>query len=373
MKKWKIILAAMAIMVLPAVVWVGVASAQRFASTVGEGEIVDSSLYSVGQNVDINGTINGDVYCAGQTVNINATVNGDVLCTGQTVTIKGQINGSIRVAGQTVSVDAQVDRSLTVAAQTFSLDNEATIASDATLTGNTINLKGNIGRDAVISAANVSLKGDIGRNVETAVDKLSIEPGAVVGGNLNYTSNNEAYFPNGITISGEVQRHTPEKADGTILWGLSTGLYIYTLAAFLLIGLIVVLFFPNAVSRVSQVARKHFGKALLTGFLAGIIVPIATFALAVTFVGMPLALMIVVAWMLFTVLTIPMAAYFYAKLMFRKLKNAVAVMIIGTLILVTLLFVPIVGWILLAVSFWTGAGAMLLAAKAGIPKPNYKA
>lgn len=373
MKKWKIIIAALAVLILPTVAWAGVASAQRFASTIGEGETVDSSLYSAGQNVDINGTINGDIYCAGQTVNIDATVNGDVLCTGQTVTIKGQINGSIRVAGQTVSVDAQVDRSLTVAAQTFSLDSSSNINDDATLTGNTINLKGNIGRDAVISASNVTLQGDIGRNVETKVDKLALEAGALVGGNLNYTSNNEAYFPNGITISGQVQRYTPEQSDGTILWGLSTGLYLYTLAAFLLIGLIAVLFFPQTVRRTSQVARKHFGKVLLTGFLAGIIVPIATFALAVTFVGLPLALMLVVGWMLFSVVTIPMAAYFYAKLMFKKLKNSIAVMIVGILILITLLFVPIVGMILLVVSFWIGAGAMLLAAKEGLPKPDYKA
>src|SRR5579884_1216800 len=32
----------------------------------------DSSLYKVGQTVDISGNVNGDIFCAGQIVTINA-------------------------------------------------------------------------------------------------------------------------------------------------------------------------------------------------------------------------------------------------------------------------------------------------------------
>lgn len=373
MKKWKIITAALAMLVLPVFAWVGVANAQRFSATVAEGETVDSSLYSTGKDVDINGTINGDIYCAAQTVRINATVNGDVICAGQTVTIKGQINGNIRVAGQTVSVDAQVERSLTVAAQSFSLDSTSVVKSDATLTGSIINVKGAVERDVVISSSEASLKGAIGRNVEAGVGKLSLEPGATIGGNLSYTSNKDAYLPNGVAIAGEVTKHTPEKSNNGMLWGISTGVYLYTLAAFLLIGLIVVLFFPQAVRRTGEVARKHFGKALLTGFLASIIVPIVIFALAITFVGLPLALMLAVVWALLAVLTIPMAGFFYARLLFRKVKNTVALMVIGNLIVITLLFVPFVGLGVFFVSMWIGAGAMLVAIKKAAPKAEYRA
>jgi cytoskeletal protein CcmA (bactofilin family) len=373
MKKWKIITAALAMLALPVFAWVGVANAQRFSATVAEGEVVDSSLYSTGQDIDINGTINGDIYCAGQTVRINATVNGDVICAGQSVTVKGQINGNIRVAGQTVSVDAQVERSLTVAAQSFSLDSTAVIKSDATLTGGTLNVKGSVERDVVASGSDVFLKGAVGRNVEAGVGMLTVEPGAVIGGNLNYTSEKDAYLPNGIEIAGEVTKHTPQQSNNDMLWGISTGVYLYTLAAFLLIGLIVVLFFPQAVRRTGEAAHKHFGKTLLTGFLASIIVPILIFVLALTFVGMPLALILAVMWALFVIFAIPMAGYFYAKLLFRKVKNTVALMIIGSLIVVTLLFVPFVGLGVFLVSMWIGAGAMLVAIKKGMPKAEYRA
>lgn len=373
MKKWKIITAALAMLALPVFAWVGVANAQRFSATVGEGEIVDSSLYSAGKDIDINGTINGDIYCAGQNVRIDATVNGDVICAGQSVTVKGQINGNIRVAGQTVSVDAQVERSLTVAAQSFSLDSAAVIKSDATLTGDALNIKGSVERDVVISASDVSLKGTVGRNVEAGVGMLKVEPGAVIGGNLSYTSEKDAYLPNGIEIAGEVTKHAPEQSSSDMLWGISTGVYLYTLASLLLIGLIIVLFFPQAVRRTGEIARKHFGKVLLTGFLASIIVPIVIFALAMTFVGLPLALMLAIMWMLFAVLTIPMAGYFYARLLFRKVKNTVALMVIGSLIVVTLLFVPFVGLAVFFLSMWIGAGAMLVAIKKGMPKAEYRA
>lgn len=372
MKKLKLITIALALMVLPVFAWVGIAGAQRFSSNVGEDEYVDSSLYSTGQDVDIRGTINGDVFCAGQNVRIDATVHGDVICGGQNVTIKGQVNGNIRAAGQTVTVDAQVERSLTAAAQSFFLDSSANIRNDATITGDTLNINGTIGRDATISASEVNLKGDVGRNVEAGVGMLNLVEGAVIGGDLNYTSKNDAYLPNGIQIAGEVNKHVPEKADGTVLWGISAGVYLYTLAVFLLLGLLIVLFFPQAVRRTGDVARKHFGKTLLTGFLASIIVPIVSVALGVTFIGLPLAIMLIVVLGLIMVATIPIAAYFYAKLLFKKVKNTVGLMVIGTLILVTLLFVPFVGFALAIVSFWIGFGAILLAIKRALPKPDYK-
>lgn len=374
-KKWNIIIATLALVALPALAWVGIAGAQRFSATVEEGEVVDSSLYSAGQNVDINGTINGDVFCAGQTVRIDATVRGDVICAGQNVSIKGKIDGNIRVAGQTVTIDAQVDRSMTVAGQTVSFDADAVVNRDATVTASSVNLKGKIGRDAVLGGSEIMLRGEVGRDVEASAPKVDMFSGARIGGNLTYTSEKDASIPPGVNIIGEVT-HNPveeQRQASSSWWGVSVGAYLYFLAALLAIGLALVLFFPQAVRKTSDLAQKHLGKTILIGFVAGLAVPVVVFSLAITFVGLPLAIILMLSWMVLMVLSLPVAGYYLAGVLFKKLKHSVAAMLVGTAILVTLFFIPFVGFVFALAAYWIGSGALLLAIKRHMPKPVYKA
>lgn len=378
MKKFKILFVALLAIALPTFIGVGVASAQNFSTTVNTGDVIDSTLYSAGQDITIKGTINGDVFCAGQNIQIDATVHGDVICGGQTVVIKGQIDGDIRAAGQTVIVGADVAHNVTIAGQSVLFEDTAKVEGDATLTGNSLNLDGMIGRDVLLTGAMTTLNGSIGRNLETYGETLVINNAATIGGTLNYTSNNEAQIATGAQITGEVTRHTPEKpaaAEGpseATLWGISIGFYLYMLAGMLLLGLLLALFLPQAVRRTGQIAFKKFGITLLTGFLAGLVVPAICIALAVTFVGIPLAFMIMIAWMLIGVIALPLAAHFYATLIFRKLKNTVGLMAIGVVLLVTVLFIPFIGWALAIISFWIGTGSLLIAIKQALPKPDYK-
>lgn len=378
MKKFKIIIAILVAVVLPTFIWASVASAQSFSTTVGANETIDSTLYSAGQDITIKGTINGDVFCAGQNIQIDATVHGDIICAGQNIIIKGQVNGDVRAAGQSVIVEAKVTRNITIAGQSVLLDSVAKVEGDATLTGASLNIDGTIGRDALLTGDMTTLNGNIGRNMETYGESLVINNAATVGGTLNYTSNNEARIASGAQIAGELTRHVPEKPaavegpNAATLWGISIGFYLYILAGMLLLGILLALFLPQAVRRTSRVVFEKFGITLLTGFLAGLVVPSICIALAVTFIGIPLAFMIMIAWMLVGIIALPLAAHFYAKLIFRKLKNTVGLMTIGIVLLVTLALIPFIGWALAIISFWIGTGSLLIAIKQTIPKPKYK-
>ncbi|HEX9153644.1 MAG TPA: polymer-forming cytoskeletal protein, partial [Candidatus Saccharimonadales bacterium] len=95
MKRFRWVIGTLLLAVVPVLAWVSVADAQRFSTNVDQGQTVDSSLFSTGKEIEINGTINGDIFCAGQNIKINATVHGDVICAGQDVTIDGKIDGDV--------------------------------------------------------------------------------------------------------------------------------------------------------------------------------------------------------------------------------------------------------------------------------------
>ena len=371
MSKRRIVAIALVLAALPVFVWTGVAHAQRFGTTVGEGETVNSSLYSAGQSIEIRGTINGDVFCAGQNVRINATVNGDIICAAQNIDIRGSVDGNIRIAAQTATIEAQVARSMTAAVQTLSYETDASVGSDTTIIGQRVNLGGFVARDVLIQSEDAILGGQIGRNADVKSQEVAVRANAEIEGNLVYTSEREADIADDAVIGGSVSRETPDRAEQA-LWGATVGAYLYFMVGSLLFALVVALILPQAVRKAGGIARKSFGKTVLVGVLASFAIPVATFALAVTFVGLPLALLLILLWILLMAASGPVAGYFIGKILFRNMKNTVGVTLIGVLALLLLCFLPFIGWLVALLAYWVGSGAILIALKRHVPKPVYR-
>lgn len=373
MKHIKIVLAALALVALPSLLWAGFANAQRFGATVGRDEVVDSSIYSVGRDVSIEGTIKGDVFCAGQNVHINAKVEGDVICAAQTLTIKGDVRGNVRAAAQVLTVDAAIERNMTVMAQTFSFDAMATIGGDVTVMADSSNMKGSVGRDVLINGNSVIFNGAVERNVTAHAYDIELRDDTHVGGNFMYTSDKQAIVASGAHVAGNMTQEIPKSSDGKGMFAIGWGMYLYFLAAGLLLTLIVALILPQPLRTTGDLVRKRFGMVLLTGFVAAFAIPIIAFALALTFVGLPLALLVLMIWALLAAASGPVVAYFLGKLLLGRVKNIVLVALFGSVLLTSLHFVPILGFIVFVLAYWLGSGAVLMMLSKSMPKPKYQA
>jgi hypothetical protein len=377
MKRSKIGLAAIGLAVVSAMSWGAVTHAQTFRQNVAEDQVVDSSLYSAGQNVDIRGTINGDVYCAGKHVVVDAIVHGDVLCAGQDVDISGHVDGSVRVGGQTVTIEAVVAHSLNVASGQFALAKTASVGQDATVAGSKSKLEGAIGRDLVIASGDTTtLENTVGRNVRFNGAAITLLGGTHVKGDFIYTSRQAADIGSNAQIDGRSKHQTPqarkERSHFGSLFGFSAVFFLYMLVAALIASLVLILLLPQTIHAVSGEAVRSLGKTLLVGFLAAIAAPVLIFGSMLTLIGIPLALGLLMAWVLIVLLSGPIAAYYLGSMVLSKSKNPVAIMTLGSVLLTVLYFVPIVGGFLMLVGYLLGVGAILLSLKHHLPKPKYK-
>jgi cytoskeletal protein CcmA (bactofilin family) len=357
--KWAVGLLLLAI--VPVLAFANLASAQKFSSTVDKGQTVNSTLYSTGKDVEINGTINGDVFCAGQTVRVDATVHGDVICAGQDVTISGKIDGNVRVAGQTVSMDASVGRSATVAAMTFSLDAPAKVGQDLTATGSSLNIKGMVTRDVVASGNEVILNGPIGRNAKVSSASVHLRDSAVVAGNLEYTSSNKLAQDKGATVKGSTKQVTPTQHKRG--YHFNVLFYLFALSSLLLISLVLAYCFPNVLRKNAKHLSANFTKSLLVGLIASFLFPAIALGLCLTLVGMPLAVVMLLGWLLLVALSGPIVAYYVGERILKKRDNLYGVVALGSLVLVTAYFVPLIGILVLMLAYWLGTGALLLSIK----------
>ena len=343
-------------------------------ATVAAGETVDSSLWIGAKNIDIAGTVNGDVICGAQTVNISGTVKGDVICGAQTITLSGSVEGSARLGAQTINLNGSIGRSAIMAAQTINTDSRSQIAGDASLAASDMNLNGVIGRDLSAAGSNVNLSGTVGRDIKSSADKIVLAGGAKVGGSIDYTSKNTISQLGGSQVGGNIDQHFPKAKSHPFFRLIVFGGVFGLVVALILIAsaLLVTALFPQFVQRVSDQGAKRPWRSLLTGLVASIVVPILLVLLMVTVVGIPVAILLLLSWLLINFSSGLFTSYLVGRRIWNSQHNALAIVLAGSLALMILYFIPIVGIIGLVLATWLGEGMLLLELKAHIPKPKYQ-
>ncbi|HMI08788.1 MAG TPA: polymer-forming cytoskeletal protein [Candidatus Saccharimonadales bacterium] len=340
--------------------------------TLERSKVVNGAYYTSGDTVTIAGTVKGDLYCAGKTVFVTGTIEGDVFCAAQTIKIAGNVDGDVRVAGQTVTIDGITSRNVTVFGEVVDVAKTAIIGRDLNGASNSVTVDGKVGRDVTIGGNTVSILGIIGRDVGVASENLTINEEASVAGWVRYTSQNEASIAEG-SVKGEV-KYTKKEDDAAAADSNAATIssFIYMLLAFAILSLGIVLIAPQQVHAVGITGIKRLGMSILLGIFALLAVPILLVLLALTFIGMPLALLLGLVWILLLVLSGPMFAYYLGRLLLRKhTDNAIWTMLVGAAMVVVLFIIPIVNVIVGLTSLILGMGMVSLYVMSRLQKPHY--
>ena len=238
-----------------------------------DGDINGTTFITAG-NIEVNGTIDGDLFIAGQSVTINGSVKGSVFTAGQDITINGTVENSIYLAGATLKVNSQIKASAFVAGQTIYIEDDAVIEREAFVGGSTIFQNGVVNGDWSSSS-----------------DALSI--GGKIGGDLNYSSKNKAEVLNGSEVVGETTwkkiDNEPSKATKTMFTTTLLIRILFSIAASLVIWFFVKWirpdFWPNLAEEIALSPIRTLG----FGALAVVLIPIFSILLIITIIGIPLS------------------------------------------------------------------------------------
>jgi cytoskeletal protein CcmA (bactofilin family) len=378
MRKIKLLLGGLSMSVLLLVGYAGLANAHSFRAgtnvIVSSNEKVDESLFVAGNNVDVSSEVFGDVFCAGQTVTVSGTVHGDIICAGQTVTITGAVDGDVRLAGQTVTVSGNVSGNATVASQAFTLSSTSRVGGDLTVTSKSSTLNGSVERDVAAAGETVVVASGVGRNIRGAVTDLQLASSAKVAGDIEFTSNRDVSKADGAVVSGTVTRSEPPRENDVIATktaAFGVGWLVYAFLAMLAAALALVLLFPRLFHGITNQAMPMPWKALLTGFIASLAVPVVLVVLAITLVGLPLALIVGLAWLLVLLLSGPVFGYYLGRLLLQNSRQPLLIMLAGAGLLFVLYFIPLIGALAMLAALWFGSGMLLQELFARTPRPAY--
>jgi len=281
--------------------------------TIGTTETIEDDLYAFGTNIAINGTIHGDLIAGGNNISVDGNVTGDVIAGGNSVVIRGQVGGSVRAAGNTVVVDGKIANDLVVGGNELTILGNGRVGRDVIVGATNATISGQIGRDLQAGGANVKIDSGVGGNVTANVERLQITDRGTVGGSLKYTSKNEAQIANAASVKGSVERQTPDNGRAPLFSGTAALVveWLKGLIGLLILGILVVFFFPGFSRRAGEVLVHSPWLTLAVGALALIGLPILSivfFAVGYLIGGWWIGFVVLALFVVVLALSIPVAA-----------------------------------------------------------------
>lgn len=344
---------------------------------VSQDQTIDGNLYAAGSSVTVDGKINGDVICAGQSVIINGTVEGDVICAGQSVSVKGSVGGNVRVAGNSVAIDSSIARNLDAFGASVVVEKDANVGWGALIAGGFSQVSGKINRSLLGAGGNFMISGEIGKDAQLYVgneksesSNLVVTDSAKIGGKLTYTDKKKADIAQGAQIGGEVVQNMPKVETNKTnaskafaqLW--KWGLFFSMLSTFV-VGLVLIWKMGDKANQLLDLASDKIWLSIAWGILVMIVTPVVVAIVFFTIIGIPLALITFVIWLIalylsHVVFSLLLGRSIMKNVLTRENPSLVWSLLVGIVVYELIVFIPLIGALVGLVAMWWALGAMSL-------------
>lgn len=329
---------------------------------LAEGEEYNANIYWAGEQLIIDGDVNGDVIAAGNSIIINGNVNGDVLAAAENVRITGTIDGNIRIAAKKITIDGNVKRAVTIAGESIYLNDKSNIGATALMFARQIESRGNISGNLDGAVESLFISGKL-THTNIKVDKLTISDTAEIRGNLNYESVIEAEIGEKAVIGGNINYIETKVKDYSRYdnAGYFVGRFIKLLSLFLL-GLVLLSLVKRPTILVIKKMKEDPVKATLWGLTSFIVIPVLALALAITVIGLPIAIILVAAYIALLYIAHIYSALLIGRWTASKLSLKLTwpwALLLGLFILIVLVSLPFIGGLFFFIAIWWGLGGVM--------------
>src|SRR5690606_7669692 len=197
----------------------------------------------------------------------------------------------IRAAGETLTLEgATVDDGVMFFGGTLALGEDTEINGSVMFYGGELTSEAHITRSLRAGADTVEIGGEINGNVHAEVNRLEVQDGAVVDGNINYVSEREAVVGEGAVVNGEIERESPSR--GGFGRGTEPLFVLFSFLSTLVTGFVLFIFFARPIQATADIIRTKPLRTLAVGALVMVAFVPAITILFISFVGIPLALIV---------------------------------------------------------------------------------
>lgn len=343
--------------------------------TAGRSIITASSspgnAYLAGASVVVASPTGGDLSAFGGSLVVTAPITGDALFLGGSVDARAKVNGDVRALGGNVTIERPVGGDLSIAA--FSVRDEGRAGGSVFVVAANTTLAAGAAGPVRIYGNDVFLSGDFGSDVNiVASGRVTVAASTTIRGALTYESPEEANISTAATIKGGVHytntSYLPSSAVSRQLAVVSLGIFLLMriLGALILAGLLAGLFprLGEAVMAQAYLPVRSIFLTLLLGFAVLVATPVLLVLIALTFVGIGIALLLFICYALLTFLAYLYAGVLVGNALARRFGARESVVwrdgVLGMFAVSVIGLIPIVGPLLVGLLTMFCAGTLLM-------------
>jgi len=326
--------------------------------------VLREEIWVSAQTINLGGEASNDLFAFASTIDLNGIFHGDTWGCGDTISTHGIFRNDLRVASRTTQISGTLYGSLVAVGETVKIERTAILYKDLLCLGGNVVIEGLVEGSVRIMAQQVTLGGQIDGDVSIVAQDIVILPGTILNGNLTYTAPNELVPPPSALLGGELTR-TFEAAPAKQLFKPNlVGHFLFGIAA-LVTGLVFTGLFPRYSGGAFVALRDSRGFCMLIGFVALFMLPVTSFILLFTFVGLPLSILLSLFYLILLYLSKLVVALWIGSTILRRReltkRTAAGPLALGLLIIYALTSVAAASLLINILIAILGLGALLLA------------
>jgi hypothetical protein len=332
-----------------------------------------SDRFSAGGMINLTEPVDGDAILAGGQVDIASQVEGDLVVAGGEVSVGGGVGDDLYAAGGEVSVDAIVTGNARVAGGEVDIGPATVIEGGASVSGGRIRFDGSVTGYLQATGGDVRLNGNVGGDAIVRSGELSIAPGTRIDGKLVYSGPKAPIVPEGASIAGgvgfrETRGHRWADRDTHVVLdaGRAVGSLLWFIGVFVVAALFTAIF-PTFSTQAATLIGREPWVSLGLGLAVLVCMPFLAVVLLITIIGIPLALLLLPAYLLLMFLGWVTAALFLGQKLHELVRRGqpaglggrILALLIALLALWLLRRVPYAGPLIGLAALSAGIGALV--------------
>ena len=342
----------------------GISFMSQDAVALEAAQTVHDDLAIAGNSVSVGGTVDGELFAAGDSVTCSGKTSASAWLAGRNVSSTGPVGGSLRVGAQSASITGHVGKDAMIACASLSLPADASVGRDLAIATSDASILSPVGRNLLLAAENGTLGSTVGGSAVVKANRLTLLPGAVIRGNLDFTGQTLDVQP-GAKVLGKITKHLAspkERKKG----GFKPTQALLLSIALIIFGAVLTGIAPRFVGAASGKIRESFGSTLGWGVLIaaiGVVAILLALGLTITVILAPVTLSFLMLYGIAVYASVIFVGAALGKTIFgwfRKQGDSVILnMLVGTVVLCIVCSIPYIGWLVWLLSAALGLGGLV--------------
>lgn len=327
--------------------------------SIASSQIVENDLYVAGGSVTHSGQVREDLYVVAGTLTVNGLVGNDLTAFAGTAQIHAPVEDDVRVVGGDVVISEDVGGDVFVMGGMLKVLSSATVAGNVYFYGGEAEIEGVVSGAIMGRAESFTINSEVGGMDVLAVG-IELGDRAIVRGDVHYSGVTELNRAPGAVVEGDMLRgaSAAEKSQGGNAGLIFMLAWIFTTLVFFL------LLRPH-LSRLLDELKSEPLRIGLIGLISVFAAPILSVVLLVTVLGAWIGLVLLLTTILkfiFGIIIMPILVGGYLMSFVSKgRKLDLLSVVVGIVAIFILSQIPVVGPLVIAISFVLTIGAVMYA------------